>query len=262
MSGRTVYEMRWRGQPNSSASATVVVSGDTLNSRTYRGDHGTAPAPQARNEVVLITSGGNPSKFQTSTGAAAYADATVEEALGTNGKFLGSITGAEPDSSNVNSSATAKTYFDTVPSRYVEGNTYYFFHSGQLRILHYGSLTDQDANQHLAVVRDTWELNYDDPGLPVTLVSVADQVPIGELQTHIHQNSVLIESGVAVLYANAAYTAAVNGQGVLTTAVKGQVKAVAKNIAAQGHGTIVGGGTRNVNGTDRNVYYVAGLLTN
>ena len=49
--------------------------------------------------------------------------------------------------------------------------------------------------------------------------------------------------------------------GVLTDTTEGTVQAIAKNIAVAGQGTIVGGGTRTVGGTDVNVVYVVGLLT-
>ena len=122
-------------------------------------------------------------------------------------------------------------------------------------------LTKAKENTYLAVIADTSVVNNDTDTVPVTLTSTANLVPIGEFQTYTDTDRVLIESGIAVLQANVAYAAAANGQGVLTHAAEGVVKAVAKNIAVAGQGTIVGGGTRDVAGTSTNVYFVKGLCT-
>jgi len=122
------------------------------------------------------------------------------------------------------------------------------------------SLTKSNENQYLAVIVDTAVANNSPDNIPVTTTTTANSVVIGEYQTYTDTDRVMIESGMAILYANTAYVASVNGQGVLSTATAGQVKAVAKNIAAGGYGTIVGGGTRTVSGSSRNVYYVTGLL--
>ena len=122
----------------SSATDTLIASGSTLNSRTYRGAVSTAPGTEAGNQVILLLDGnGDPDKFQRSTGSNAYQDATVAAALGATGKFLGSITGAESNSSGVSSLAAARAYFDADPSRFDASNTYYYFDGTALRSLTY-----------------------------------------------------------------------------------------------------------------------------
>ena len=122
----------------SSAVDTLIASGSTLNSRTYRGAVSTAPGTEGGNQVILLLdNNGNPDTFQTSTGNAAYQNATIAAALGSTGKFLGSIAGAEADSGGVSSLATAKAYFDTDPSRFTTSNTYYYFDGTALRSVVY-----------------------------------------------------------------------------------------------------------------------------
>lgn len=123
----------------SSVLSATVSSGDTLNSQTYRGNGASAPSPNNNDEVFLVTSGRMASKFQTSTGRANYTDVTITEALGSSGKFLGAITGAEADSASVNSEAMAKAYFDEQPSRYKRANTYYYFDGTDLKTITYTS---------------------------------------------------------------------------------------------------------------------------
>ena len=123
------------------------------------------------------------------------------------------------------------------------------------------TLTKARENSYYAVIADTGVANADPETVPVTLTSTANLVPVGEFQTYTDADRVLIESGIAVVRASAAYVMAVNGQGVLTHNALGVVKAVAKNVAAAGQGTIVGGGTRVVGTTPFNVYYVKGLCT-
>lgn len=118
-------------------TAAVVAEGDSINSFSYTGAGATAPTPENEDELFLVTASGAASKFQTSTGTAAYADATVAAALGATGKFLGDITGAETSSDTVVSDETAKAYFDEDPSRYVATNTYYFFDGTNLKIVTY-----------------------------------------------------------------------------------------------------------------------------
>ena len=115
---------------------TAVATDATLNTRTYRGDGETAPAPESTNELFLVTANDAASKFQISTGSAAYADATVTQALGATGKFLGNITGAETGSAAVVSETTALAYFDANPTqRYIATNTYYFFDGTTLKTI-------------------------------------------------------------------------------------------------------------------------------
>lgn len=121
----------------SGIAAWAVEHNDAINGFTYIGDGATAPAPQNIDEVFLVTASGAASKFQKSEGSAAYAEATVTEALGATGKFLGDITGAETDSDTVVSDETAKAYFDADPSRYVSTNTYYFYDGTDLKIVEY-----------------------------------------------------------------------------------------------------------------------------
>lgn len=125
------------------------------------------------------------------------------------------------------------------------------------------ALTKANENQFLAVVADTSVANSDPNSIPVTTTATADQVPLGQYQTYLDTDRVLIESGAAVLQASAAYAATQNGMGVLTHTTAGVVKAVAKTIAdaVEGQGTIVGGGTRTVGAATVNVVYVTGLMT-
>ena len=125
-------------KPAASSITTAVVSvGDTVNAHTYTGAGATAPSPENVDEVFLVTVSGAASTFQISTGSAAYADATLAEALGATGKFLGDITDAETDSDSVVSDETAKAYFDADPSRYVSTHTYYFFDGTDLKTVVY-----------------------------------------------------------------------------------------------------------------------------
>ena len=121
----------------SGITSAVVAEGDTINSFGFTGHGATAPAPENTDEVFLVTASGAASKFQTSEGAAAYADATVAEALGATGKFLGDITGAETGSDTVVSDETAKAYFDADPSRFVSTNTYFLFDGTNLKTVTY-----------------------------------------------------------------------------------------------------------------------------
>ena len=121
----------------SGITPAIVAEGDTINSLSYTGAGATAPAPENADEVFLVTASNEASKFQTSTGTAAYADATVGEALGATGKFLGDITGAETGSDSVVSDETAKAYFDADSSRYVATNTYYLFDGTNLKTVVY-----------------------------------------------------------------------------------------------------------------------------
>lgn len=122
-------------------------------------------------------------------------------------------------------------------------------------------LTKDNENQFLGVVDNTGHLNNDMAATMVTLTDTADLPIIGEYQTYTDNKRVLIESGYAVLQASAAYTAADNGKGVLSTTTKGVVAAVTRVSASAvtGVGRIVGGGTREVNNVTVNVYYVVDL---
>lgn len=122
------------------------------------------------------------------------------------------------------------------------------------------TIAKTDENKYLAVIADTGTTS-DDTSIPVALTTTANLVPVGQLLTYTDADRCLIESGYAILQASAAYAASQNGMGVLTHTTEGQVVATAKNIAVAGQGTIVGGGTRTVGGTDVNVVYVVGLMT-
>lgn len=143
---------------------TVAVATDTaINNRDYKGDGASAPSPAVGNQVFLITDSGAASKFQVSDGNTAYIDATVAEALGANGRFLGVIDGAEEGSTAVTTNTAAKTYFDADPSRYDSSLTYYFFNGTDLRTVTYTA----------AVVADTASLTIvaeDADGDPITEV--------------------------------------------------------------------------------------------
>ena len=122
----------------SAATDVLIASGNTLNSRVYRGAVSVAPNAESGNQVILLLdSNGKPNTFQTSTGNAAYQNATVAAALGSTGKFLGNLTGAEADSDDVSSLATARAYFDSDPDRFTASNTYYYFDGTALRRLAY-----------------------------------------------------------------------------------------------------------------------------
>ena len=123
------------------------------------------------------------------------------------------------------------------------------------------TIAKTDENKYLAVIADTGTANGDATNIPVALTTTADLVPVGQLLTYTDEDRVFIESGMAILQASAAYAASQNGMGVLTDTTEGQVKAVAKNIAVAGQGTIIGGGTRTVGTTTVNVLYVACLMT-
>jgi hypothetical protein len=121
------------------------------------------------------------------------------------------------------------------------------------------ALTKANENQFLAVVADTSVANSDPETTPVTTTTTAGLIPLGEYQTYVDTDRVLIESGLAVLQASAAYAAAQNGMGVATDTTAGVVVATAKAADALTAGTIVGGGTRTVGAATVNVVYVRGL---
>lgn len=121
------------------------------------------------------------------------------------------------------------------------------------------SLTATNANTFLAVVADTSVTNDSFTGTPVTTTTTAGQIPLGEYQTYVDADRVVIECGAAVLQASAAYAASQNGMGVNTHTTAGVVKAVAKAADALTAGTVVGGGTRTVGTSTVNVLYVIGL---
>lgn len=118
----------------SGATDALIGSGSALNSRIYRGAVSVAPNAESGNQVILLLdSNGDPDRFQTSTGNAAYQNATVAAALGSTGKFLGTLSGAEAGSDNVSSLATARAYFDVNPDRFTASNAYYYFDGRTLR---------------------------------------------------------------------------------------------------------------------------------
>ena len=121
----------------SSVSSTTVAADTVINSRQYKGDGGSVTGKGTGNQLFLITSAGAASKFQISDGNVDYADTTVADALGSTGKFLGTITGAEIGSTAVISDTTAKAYFDADPSRYDSGNTYYYYDGTDLKTVTY-----------------------------------------------------------------------------------------------------------------------------
>ena len=86
---------------NESVVSDALVAIDaSINSRAYKGAVATAPARATGNQVILLLdNNGAPVSFQRSQGNTAYANMTVSQALGNRGKFLGSISGAESDSS-------------------------------------------------------------------------------------------------------------------------------------------------------------------
>lgn len=144
---KAAYAMANNGDPvilpGTIVTATVVATDATVNSRDYKGDGATASGGGAGDQLFLITDSGAASKFQVSDGNVAYADATVEVALGANGRFLGVITGAEDGSTSVVSDAAAKAYFDADPSRYDSALTYYFFDGTDLKTVTYTPEGDQ-----------------------------------------------------------------------------------------------------------------------
>ena len=129
---------------NESVVTDALVAIDaTINARAYKGAHTTAPAHATGNQVILLLdNNGAASSFQRSQGNTAYANMTVAQALGTTGKFLGSITGAESGSSGVNSLVAARAYFDADTSRYNTRNTYYYFDGSALKTLTYTPAPD------------------------------------------------------------------------------------------------------------------------
>lgn len=119
----------------SSATDALIGPGSVLNARVYRGAVSAAPNPESGNQVILLLdSNGDPDAFQISIGNTAYQNASVAAALGTSGKFLGSLTGAESDSGGVSSLDTAKAYFDAdAVVRFNASNRYYYFDGTALR---------------------------------------------------------------------------------------------------------------------------------
>ena len=118
----------------SSATDALIGPGSALNGRVYRGAVSVAPNAESGNQVILLLdSNGDPAVFQISTGNAAYQNASVAAALGSTGKFLGSLTGAEAGSDDVLSLATARAYFDANPDQFTASNAYYYFDGTALR---------------------------------------------------------------------------------------------------------------------------------
>ena len=170
--------------PGTTVTSATVAIDTAINGRDYKGDGTVGTGQSAGDELFLVTVGGAASKFQVSDGNTAYADATVAEALGTNGRFLGVITGAEAGSTSVVSDAAAKAYFDADASRYDSDLTYYFFDGTDLKTVTY--MADADQVKPIATVGDT----------SASDVSALIQAIVGA--PHIEGGFTMTESGLRV----------------------------------------------------------------
>lgn len=120
-----------------------INSGDTINSLIYRGSGASTPGSTNSSEFFLVTSGGEVTEIQVSSGAASYAASNVLTVFGANGKFLGSIVGSEDGSSSVNSESTAEAYFTADPDRFDSNNDYYFYDGSDLRTIVFNEATQK-----------------------------------------------------------------------------------------------------------------------
>ena len=119
------------------------------------------------------------------------------------------------------------------------------------------TLTEATANQRFAARLDVATAATTDENPPVSLTSgtaTTDEV-FGEYQTNENGNTVRIcNIGTMILRSSAAYTAAMNGFGVVSSATAGVVQAAA--TIGGGLGRITGGGTESIGGATVNVVRV------
>ena len=235
-------QLDYRVKTTGSTVATTIAVDDTLNGRAYKGTGGTASGQDAGNQVFLITSGGVASKFQISTGNTAYVDATVSQALGATGKFLGNITGAESGSEGVNSQATARAYFDADPTRYNASNTYYFFHSGNLRSVTYtdDAIRRVHANKGLAATISAKAEAGKEKNRPVAKQThAANQVVVGAITSVGKNGCNVVKKRRFVLQATGTPADADIGKTVISTTTEGKVTKSTAN-AKKGEIVIIG----------------------
>lgn len=129
------------------------------------------------------------------------------------------------------------------------------------------TITKAQAGKHLAAsIRNGSSETNDNPGaIPVQLaVAIANNdgqgSVAGEIISYRNTTNCTIESGCAILQSAAPYTAAMNGYGVLPAA-GGKVTPTAYGAdTLDVTGTIVGGGTRMVDGSNVPVVFVRNLI--